>query len=135
MTTHGNLEILVNTDEHSRRYGSRSRLFPMIFVNLFRNSATYAGTTPIVEVSFSMNSDEVVIVVSDDGPGIDPSIRDNLFEKGVAGTKGVGTGMGLYLIKQIIDIHNGTITLMDDDECTGCGFRITLPCASLTQLA
>ena len=106
---------------------------PEGLANLFRNSATHAGKNPIVGVSCSMHGDEIVIVVNDNGPGIDPSIRDNLFEKGVTGTSSAGTGLGLYLIKQIIDIHNGTIDLIVDEKDTGCGFRITLPCTSFLQ--
>ena len=132
--THENLEILVTADEQCRSYGIVSRLLPMVFVNLFRNSATHAGKTPTVKVSISMNGTEALIAVNDDGPGVDPSIRDNLFEKGVTGTRSEGTGMGLYLIKQILETHNGTISLLDEDECEGCGFHITLPCSSFTKM-
>ncbi len=133
--THGNLEIIVSTDDNCRSYGVISRLLPMVFANLFRNCAMHAGKTPTVKVSTTMNDNQISILVIDNGPGVDPSIRDNLFEKGVAGTKSAGTGMGLYLIKQIIEIHDGTIALLDEDECKGCGFRITLPCTSFTKFA
>jgi len=132
--THGNLEIIVTADEQCRSCGIASRLLPMVFANLFRNSATHAGKTPTVEVAITMNGSKVLIAVNDDGPGVDPSIRDNLFEKGVTGTKNVGAGMGLYLIKQILETHNGTISLLDEDECDGCGFRITLPSTSFTKM-
>lgn len=131
--THGNLEINIAADEQCRSYCIVSRLIPMIFVNLFRNSATHAGKTPTVEVTISMNGNEALIDVNDDGPGVDPSIRDNLFEKGVIGTRSEGTGMGLYLIKQILETHSGTISLLDEDKCEGCGFHITLPCSSFTK--
>ncbi len=132
--THGNLEINIAADEQCRSYCIVSRLIPMVFVNLFRNCAMHAGKTPTVEVTISMNGSEAIITVNDDGPGVDPSIRDNLFEKGVTGTKSVGTGMGLYLIKQILETHHGTISLLDEDECEGCGFHITLPCTPFAQM-
>ena len=131
---HENLEIIITADEQCRSYGVVSRLLPMVFVNLFRNSATHAGNLPVAKVSITMNGNEVLIIVDDDGPGVSPSIRDNLFEKGVSGTKKIGAGIGLYLARQIIELYNGTLSLMDEGECEGCGFRISLPLTSLTKL-
>ena len=128
---HENLEIIITADEQCRNYGIASRFLPMVFANLFRNSAAHAGTTPVVKVSITLNEQNVSIIVNDNGPGIDPSIHNTLFEKGVTGTQSTGTGMGLYLIKQIVEMHDGTISLMDMNESGGCSFHINLPCDPL----
>ena len=132
--TYRNLEITVTTDEQCRSYGVVSRLLPMVFTNLFRNSAMHAGKTPKIKIVVTMNENEILIIVIDNGPGIDPSIRDSLFEKGVFGTSSEGTGMGLYLVRQIIQMHDGTISLIEESDNEGCEFRITLPLTSFTRL-
>ena len=64
----------------------------MVFENLFRNAAAYAGKNPVVSVSVAEDKGGVTITVSDNGPGIEPSIRARLFEKGVSTSGGLVWG-------------------------------------------
>ena len=66
---------------------------------------------------------EDTIVVRDTGPGIDPAIRDRLFEPLVT-TRTQGTGLGLTICRQIVERHAGRIECVDGP---GTSFRITLP--------
>ena len=122
---HRNLRVRVECDEKSRQHIVRGRLLPMVFENLFRNAAAYAGKNPIVSVSVTEDNGSVTIIVSDNGPGIDPSIRARLFEKGVS--TGGGSGMGLYLVKRILNLGGGSIELTDRPGIAGCVFQIMLP--------
>ncbi|TXT54240.1 MAG: putative Histidine kinase [Candidatus Thorarchaeota archaeon] len=117
-----NLKIEVICDEAVRGIKApSSRLLPVAFVNLFRNAAMHAGETPTVKVHCTKVDKTLQIIVSDDGPGVDPSIRKKLFNKGVS-TR--GGGLGLYLTKQIIESLNGTIELQKSE---GAVFKIILP--------
>jgi signal transduction histidine kinase len=104
----------------------------MVFENLFRNCATHAGETPVVEVSVERSGNETRITVRDDGPGIAPPLRGQLFERGAVSAE--SAGLGLYLVKRIVEMHGGTVELVDEEERDGCGFLITLPSDKRVEL-
>src|SRR6185437_13838728 len=81
-----------------------------VLLNLVRNAveATPKGTTAVT-VSLEGRDEGVRVVVADQGNGIPPEIRPRLFQFG-ATTKGEGgNGMGLWLVKQLVTRHGGTI--------------------------
>jgi signal transduction histidine kinase len=104
------------------KYG---RLVALAFENLLRNSAQHAGNLPSVEITLTVSEDQLQIKFSDDGPGVDEEIRENLFERGTT-TEEQSKGLGLYLTKTIIESENGSIELLLKDN-PGCCFLIQLP--------
>jgi len=86
-----------------------------VLYNLVLNSAEALASTANPEPSIaiatrrSVESGNVVLEVSDNGPGIDPSIMKQLFQKRVT-TKSSGHGIGMMTVKRIIDEHGGTVT-------------------------
>ena len=70
---------------------------------------------------------DVVLLVEDDGPGIKDEIKERIFEPFVTGREG-GTGLGLYLVKRIVDRHKGSITVYSTPG-DGAKFLIRLPVA------
>jgi len=91
-------------------HGDRVRL-ELVWINLFKNALHSAGTTGRVEIRSRREGGYASVAVEDDGPGIDPSIRDRIFEP-LFSTKGTGEGKGLGLdtCRRIVDTHSGTIT-------------------------
>jgi signal transduction histidine kinase len=115
--------ILISAGEGTQNVVVKGgRLLPMVFENLFRNAAKYAGDFPKVEVVVSRYDDKIEFIVSDDGPGIDEEIQDHLFERG---TTTSGSGLGLYLSRRIIELSGGSIELVQNNEL-GATFRIEL---------
>ena len=70
--------------------------------------------------------EELTIAVRDDGTGIDPSIMSRLFTK-FATRSEVGTGLGLYISKNIVEAHGGRIWAENNIDGRGAIFRFTLP--------
>jgi signal transduction histidine kinase len=68
----------------------------------------------------------VSIRIRDTGPGVDPEIRDKIFEPGVS-TKAGGWGVGLALSRRIVELHDGRIELLETGE--GTTFQVLLPIA------
>jgi len=76
-------------------------------------------------VAINRINDTVVITIADNGTGIDPKHIDNIFEPKFT-TKNSGMGLGLGIIKNIIENYNGTITF-ETEMGKGTTFTIVLP--------
>lgn len=86
------------------------------------------ATRSIVLITIEKNQDsrEVVISVRDEGKGIEPEVSDRLFEK--FATKSLfGTGLGLYISKNIVEAHGGRIWGANNDIGMGATFAFSLP--------
>ncbi|MED1438472.1 ATP-binding protein, partial [Aeribacillus composti] len=75
-------------------------------------------------VSIDQNKEICTILVEDNGPGIDDSVLPNIFEKGFSTKNKQNHGIGLYLVKQIVDRANGHIQV-ESQKGMGTTFIIT----------
>ncbi len=99
-----------------------------VLVNLIANAVKYAPGTEL-KISATKHDESVTIIVRDEGPGIPEEKQHLLFQRfGRAAPylKITGLGLGLYISKQIIEAHGGTIS-MDSAEGKGTSFIIKLP--------
>jgi CheY-like chemotaxis protein len=74
-------------------------------------------------------------VVSDNGTGIEPQLLPRIFDLFVQGERGLdrgqgGLGIGLTLVKRLVEMHQGRVEAQSDGPGKGARFRITLPCIS-----
>ncbi len=110
-------------------YGDRVRLL-QIFQNLLGNAVKFMGDQPEprIEIAAATRDAEVVCSVRDNGMGIAPKYHDKvfgLFEQ--IYPDGDGTGIGLTLVKRIVEVHGGAIELASEGEGCGCTFTFSLP--------
>jgi two-component system sensor histidine kinase VicK len=85
------------------------------------------GTISITKEKMIKGSvSSVIVSVKDTGAGIDPSIMSRLFTK-FASRSDKGTGLGLYICKQIVEAHGGRIWAENNADGKGATFRFTLP--------
>ena len=98
--------------------------FLRVLSNLARNAAEAMPEGGYFRLATRLEGDELVIIASDDGPGIPRAIQSRLFEL-FASEKVGGTGLGLAIVKQIVDDHGGTITC--DTGPGGTTFTIRIP--------
>jgi two-component system, NtrC family, sensor kinase len=100
-----------------------------VFVNLFSNAIDAMGGAEgeISVVAGRNESDRIEILVKDTGPGIPGEIAESIFEP-FATTKpqGQGTGLGLFIVRSIIEECGGSVTLAPFDG-GGAAFHLTLP--------
>ncbi len=100
-----------------------------VFDNLLQNSIVHNDTpSPRTVVSASVEDGHAVVWVADNGPGIDESQRGKIFDKGVQGTDSGGTGIGLYLVKTLVEGYGGTVDV-EDSTLGGAAFVVRLPLA------
>ncbi len=96
-----------------------------VFVNLLENAVQATGAQGEVRVQGVLDGRSVEVTVEDTGPGVDVSIRNRLFEPLVT-TKTRGIGLGLALVKRIVERHGGFITYRSGGD-GGALFAIRLP--------
>jgi signal transduction histidine kinase len=110
-------------------HGDRPRLVE-VMQNLIDNAAKFSigQPDPQIEIGAGKKSDEHVFFVKDNGIGIDPAFHEKIFGLfNKLDPKGDGTGVGLTLVKRIIDVHGGRIWVESDGKGNGCTFCFTLP--------
>jgi two-component system OmpR family sensor kinase len=112
--------------------GDEHRLHQVV-ANLLSNARTHtpAGTSVVVRLACDPQTDhQVLLTVSDDGPGIATDLQANVFERFVRAddsrSRAVGsTGLGLSIAHAVVKAHGGSMTLASDGS--GTQFRIALP--------
>lgn len=97
--------------------------------NLLGNALAYspAGTDVVLRISDSDDPLALVLEVLDEGPGVPPSLRPHLFERGARGDTGLpGHGLGLFIVQRVMALHGGHVDLRANTP-RGSVFRLWLP--------
>ncbi|MDB5541627.1 MAG: Sensor histidine kinase [Devosia sp.] len=105
--------------------------FARIFDNLLKNareafeSAGSRIEAPYVEVTFNETDEWLTLSVSDNGPGLPPRARENLFVAFEGSARAGGTGLGLAIARELTEAHGGRLSFVD--QPVGTRFDVTLP--------
>ncbi|KHJ38424.1 phytochrome-like protein cph1 [Pedobacter glucosidilyticus] len=101
-------------------------LLSIMMENLIENSIKYSHQEVNIKAKLSLTSQHLTIIVEDDGEGISDQIKDHIFTMYYRGNvKSEGNGLGLYLIKKIIEYKKGSIGF--ENLNPGTQFKITIP--------
>jgi signal transduction histidine kinase len=115
-------DLLIQADMHR---------LTQVISNLLSNAIkfTHEGTIVVTTRKDNTNNSNLVIVsVKDTGKGIDPEILPRLFTKfATKSNRGRGTGLGLYISKNIIEAHGGKIWAENNKDSKGATFSFSLP--------
>lgn len=108
------------------RYG-----FVQIVANLTGNAIKYCSTaeSPTLSIKSKIDAEQIIISFEDNGPGIPEDQTSNIFDKFKRGTNTKnteGTGLGLFLVKSMVEAHHGEISVLTK-EGHGAKFMISLP--------
>jgi two-component system, OmpR family, sensor kinase len=107
-------------------------LLSQLLSNLLSNAVKYSPEGGVVEIGAARADAEIVVSISDQGIGIPEPERERVFERyyRASNTSGIGgSGVGLSLVRSIVDLHQGTISL-ESTEGKGSRFTLRLPAAS-----
>ena len=109
------------------------------FSNLIMNALQASGSqdmSPVLEIrtflELSADAPRICIEICDNGPGIFPELQNKVFEPFFT-TKAKGTGLGLPIVKRILDQHKGAIEMVNRNK-GGTKVRVTLPADAQQQL-
>ena len=100
------------------------QLLEELFSNLIENSIQHADCDKI-KVSSRTEGDKCVVTVEDDGVGISEELKKKIFEKGFKEGENAGTGLGLYMVKEIAESYGGSVDV-NESEIGGVRFIVRL---------
>jgi signal transduction histidine kinase len=125
----GSVAFVTDMDGSLRIDADHEHLF-RVLSNLIRNAvqaieSVEGKTDGEVRVAAHREGRKVIVDVMDNGAGIPPRARENLFKAFQASTKKGGTGLGLVIAAELVQAHGGSLRLLDSKK--GAHFRIDLP--------
>jgi signal transduction histidine kinase len=127
---HAERDLCIEIDapaSHAFR-GQREDLDEMLG-NVLDNACKWARAQ--VRLTCSKEGEQIVIVVDDDGPGIEPSMREAVMQRGIRADEAAqGSGLGLAIVRDLAEIHGGSISL-EESPMGGARARLTLPAQDL----
>ena len=98
----------------------------IVFSNLADNATHHGSTT--LDLSVMRQQDRLVVEIRDNGEGVSPNNRPQIFDSFFTTRRDSGgTGMGLAIVRAMLDAHGGTIRLIDSE--VGTAFELTIPVA------
>ena len=130
----GDRELRVENENPLWLEGSQDELHRMV-LNLLDNAARHTPPGSSVDLRLRADGGDAVLEVSDDGPGIVPGLRDQVFDRFVRGdgpadiATGPGSGLGLAIVSAVAASHGGS-AIAGESPGGGALFRVRLPLAA-----
>ncbi|MHB9286019.1 ATP-binding protein [Halobacteriales archaeon Cl-PHB] len=106
-----------------------NEMLSSVLRNLLTNAVVHHdGSDVSIDVAVTTEAETVTITIADDGPGVGPERRAEVFGRGEKGLESPGTGIGLYLVDRLVDIYGGDVEIGESDR-GGARFDVTLSLA------
>ena len=111
-----------------------------VIANLLGNAAKYTPARGSIELAAMGDQGQVVLRVKDNGIGISPDLLPRVFDLFVQGQRALdraegGLGLGLAVVKNLVTLHGGTVTVHSDGADRGSEFTVRLPLAGIAAPA
>ena len=125
------LAMTMAVDPDVRLVADAGRL-QQVFVNLVANAVKFTPPGGRIDIRATSEAGRVVVAVTDTGRGISPDILPYIFEpfrqaEGAHRRVHTGLGLGLAIVRHLVELHGGTVSVASDGADRGSTFTITLP--------
>lgn len=129
------LSLELNFEDPTCPFEADAERLQQVVWNLLSNAVKFTPAGGNVRLSLRRTKAEVVIAVTDSGDGIAPDFLPFVFDRfrqadPAAARRTAGLGLGLALVRQIVELHGGRVTATSDGRGKGSTFTITLPVRS-----
>jgi len=121
--------IDVDIDLNSVSITANEEMLSDLWINLLNNAVKFSHENAEIRLSLTAGDKDAVVTISDDGIGMDEDIKNHIFDKFYQGDKSratEGNGLGLPLVKRILELENGKIEV-ESEPNKGTTFIVTLP--------
>ena len=122
-------EIELDIDMEEVTYTSDPEMLSLVWTNLLSNAIKYSPNGGKITVVCKQVGQTVCVSIADTGIGMTPEVQSHIFEKfyqADASHKSEGSGLGLAMVKRIVDLCKGTITVKSEEN-QGTTFTVILP--------
>lgn len=122
-------DIELDVDLENVEFVGNTTLLIHVWDNLIGNAIKFSPVGGLVKLRLKQGEENIVFTIEDQGPGIDEEDAKHIFDKFFqvdSSHKQEGNGLGLALVRKIIDINDGEITVENRHSC-GCRFKVELP--------
>jgi signal transduction histidine kinase len=125
-------ELTLDLPEHTVWLQADKTRIAQVVSNLLNNAAKYTPPGGKITVTARADVDVVTIVVSDNGIGVPADMQSRIFEiftqvQTEDATPQAGLGIGLALVKQLVELHGGSVTVASEGTGKGSTFAVQLP--------
>jgi len=104
-----------------------------VFSNILQNACQHSPESSEISIQLKTTRDnKIIIKISDAGPGIPPQNLEHIFEPFYTTRKG-GIGLGMNIVKHIVEMHGGTIVLYNNTPLPGLTVEVSLPLAETLE--
>ncbi|MDH3326874.1 MAG: HAMP domain-containing histidine kinase [Gammaproteobacteria bacterium] len=124
--------ITVNLACEDWDYLADEEQFRVVIDNLLSNAVKFTPENGAISIYFVKQDDQLVLEITDSGPGIDEEDKDSVFEpfyQGKQPGKGIiqGSGLGLLIVKEFVNAHGGTISVVNGEDERGMHVQVRFP--------
>lgn len=115
-------------------YGSE-RLLYQVWYNIIDNAIKHSNNGGVIKIAINRTENTVSVSIADNGDGMSDEVLKHIFEKfyqGDRSRKSEGNGLGLALVKRIVELSNGTVSV-ESEAGKGSCFTVTLPVTAKKQ--
>jgi PAS domain S-box-containing protein len=114
--TQSHEDAVVTIEDLPRVHVQANQMLSSVFRNILENAILHNDSdVPKVTVSATEQTNRIEVRISDNGPGVPEDIREDIFGKGEKGLESKGTGIGLYLVIQLLEEYGGDVWVEDND--------------------
>lgn len=119
--------VEIDADLEADLYVESDQFIGEVFRNVLDNAVVHNAPSDLtITVATRVVDDTVAVEIADDGGGIPADIRENLFDPGVQSPESPGDGIGLYLVKKLVDAYGGSVSVSDRSP-SGTRFLLRFP--------
>ncbi len=121
-----NLEMYIDFDEYM--ISANEELLKHVWINLFDNAVKFSPDYGVFEIKVTQDDENISVSISNNGPPIPPESRDKIFNKFYQADEShssTGNGIGLAIVKKVVELHHGEVFVNSKDNVTT--FTVKLP--------
>lgn len=127
-------ELILNFPSRSLQINGDLTRIAQIFLNILNNAAKYSEPGGRISLTVAEETDYAAVTIQDTGLGIPPDMLPRIFDlfgqvESPLGIARGGLGIGLSVVKKLVEMHGGTVEVFSDGPGTGSTFTVRLPLA------